>query len=69
MATPGAARDPVTAYVGIGANLGDAGKAVREAIARIGRLPHTIFGSTSPSSMRSSVRPARRAVSAMSMCG
>ena len=41
MATPGAARDPVTAYVGIGANLGDAGKAVREAIARIGRLPHT----------------------------
>ena len=35
----------------------------------IGRLPHTIFGSTSPSSMRSSVRPARRAVSAMSMCG
>ena len=35
----------------------------------IGRVPHTIFGSTSPSSMRSSVRPERRAVSAMSMCG
>ena len=35
----------------------------------IGRFPHTILGSTSPSSMRSKVRPARRAVSAMSMCG
>ena len=35
----------------------------------IGRLPHTIFGSTSPASMRISVRPERRAVSAMSMCG
>jgi len=35
----------------------------------IGRLPHTIFGSTSPASMRSRVRPERRAVSAMSIWG
>ena len=35
----------------------------------IGRLPHTIFGSTSPANMRISVRPERRAVSAMSMWG
>lgn len=34
-------RDPVTAYVGLGANLGDAVQAVREAIVRIGELPHT----------------------------
>jgi 2-amino-4-hydroxy-6-hydroxymethyldihydropteridine diphosphokinase len=34
-------RDPVTAYIGLGANLGDAANAVHEAIARIGQLPHT----------------------------
>lgn len=34
-------RDAVTAYVGLGANLGEAAHAVREAIARIARLPHT----------------------------
>lgn len=34
-------RDAVTAYVGLGANLGDAAQAVREAIARIAELPHT----------------------------
>ena len=34
-------RDAVTAYVGVGANLGDAVRTVREAIARIARLPHT----------------------------
>lgn len=34
-------RDAVTAYVGFGANLGDAAQAVREAIARIAGLPHT----------------------------
>ena len=35
----------------------------------IGRDPQTITGSISPSSMRTSVRPARCAVSPMSMCG
>ena len=34
-------RDAVTAYVGLGANLGDATQAVRDAIARIAQLPHT----------------------------
>jgi 2-amino-4-hydroxy-6-hydroxymethyldihydropteridine diphosphokinase len=34
-------RDPVTAYVGLGANLGDARRAVNEAIAAIARLPDT----------------------------
>lgn len=34
-------RDAVTAYVALGANLGDAVRAVREAIAQIGNLPQT----------------------------
>lgn len=34
-------RDAVTAYVGLGANLGDAARAVREAIARLAELPRT----------------------------
>jgi 2-amino-4-hydroxy-6-hydroxymethyldihydropteridine diphosphokinase len=34
-------RDEVTAYVGVGANLGDAAKTVRDAIASIGSLPQT----------------------------
>ena len=34
-------RAPVTAFVGIGANLGDAQATVRGAIAALGRLPHT----------------------------
>jgi 2-amino-4-hydroxy-6-hydroxymethyldihydropteridine diphosphokinase len=34
-------RDAVAAYVGLGANLGDAAGAVREAIRRIADLPHT----------------------------
>lgn len=34
-------RDPVIAYVGLGANLGDARRAVDEAIAAIARLPET----------------------------
>lgn len=34
-------RDAVTAYVGLGANLGDPAPAVRAAIVRIGELPHT----------------------------
>ena len=34
-------RDAVTAYVALGANLGDAVRAVREAIAHIGHLPQT----------------------------
>ena len=33
--------DPVTAYVGIGANLGDAQQAVRAALARLAQLPRT----------------------------
>jgi 2-amino-4-hydroxy-6-hydroxymethyldihydropteridine diphosphokinase len=32
-------RDAVTAYVGVGANLGDAARAVREAVARLRELP------------------------------
>ena len=35
----------------------------------IGRVPHTITGSTSPFRARTRVRPARWAVSPMSMCG
>lgn len=35
-------RDAVTAYVGLGANLGDAVLTVREAMARIGQLPDTL---------------------------
>jgi 2-amino-4-hydroxy-6-hydroxymethyldihydropteridine diphosphokinase len=34
-------RDAVTAYIGVGANLGDAVQAARDAIARIGELPDT----------------------------
>ncbi|HEX9718134.1 MAG TPA: 2-amino-4-hydroxy-6-hydroxymethyldihydropteridine diphosphokinase [Ramlibacter sp.] len=34
-------RDAVPAYVGLGANLGDAARTVREAIARIAELPQT----------------------------
>lgn len=34
-------RDPVTAWVGLGANLGDPAQAVRDAIDALGRLPHT----------------------------
>ena len=34
-------RDAVTAYVALGANLGDAARTVRDAIARIGSLPQT----------------------------
>jgi 2-amino-4-hydroxy-6-hydroxymethyldihydropteridine diphosphokinase len=34
-------RDAVTAYVGLGANLGDPAQAVRAAIARIAQLPDT----------------------------
>jgi 2-amino-4-hydroxy-6-hydroxymethyldihydropteridine diphosphokinase len=34
-------REAVTAYVGIGANLGDPAQAVRDALARIARIPQT----------------------------
>jgi 2-amino-4-hydroxy-6-hydroxymethyldihydropteridine diphosphokinase len=34
-------RDAVTAYIGVGANLGDAAQSVREAISHIGALPQT----------------------------
>ena len=34
-------REPVTAYVGLGANLGDAAPSLRHAIARIAQLPGT----------------------------
>jgi 2-amino-4-hydroxy-6-hydroxymethyldihydropteridine diphosphokinase len=34
-------RDPVTAYVGLGANLGDPVQAVQDAVARIAELPRT----------------------------
>lgn len=34
-------REPVTAYVGLGGNLGDAAAAVRAAIEKLGELPHT----------------------------
>jgi 2-amino-4-hydroxy-6-hydroxymethyldihydropteridine diphosphokinase len=36
-------RQPVTAFIGLGANLGDAAQAVRSAIDAIGRLPQTIL--------------------------
>lgn len=36
-------REPVTAFIGLGANLGDAARAVRSAIDAIGRLPQTTF--------------------------
>ena len=36
-----AMRKPVAAYVALGANLGDAGAALRRAVQAIGRLPHT----------------------------
>ncbi len=35
------AREPVTAYVGVGANLGDAAAAVRQALQELGSLPGT----------------------------
>lgn len=47
-------RDPVTAYIGLGANLGDAASTVREAIAHIAQLPgtsvtrHSSFYRTAP---------------------
>jgi 2-amino-4-hydroxy-6-hydroxymethyldihydropteridine diphosphokinase len=34
-------REPVTAYVGLGANLGDPAAAVRQALTDLGHLPHT----------------------------
>src|SRR4051812_2835888 len=34
-------REPVTAFIGIGANLGDAVAAVRDAISRLAQLPDT----------------------------
>ena len=34
-------REPVIAYVGLGANLGDREKAVLGAIAKLGEIPHT----------------------------
>jgi len=34
-------RDPVIAYVALGANLGDPQRALRDAMARLGRLPDT----------------------------
>ena len=34
-------RDPVTAYVGLGANLGEPVRALRQALAGLGRLPAT----------------------------
>ncbi|WUR13787.1 2-amino-4-hydroxy-6-hydroxymethyldihydropteridine diphosphokinase [[Empedobacter] haloabium] len=44
MAQPGS----VTAYVGIGANLGDARANVLDAVARLRRLPHTAVTGVSP---------------------
>jgi len=41
-------REPVTAYIGLGANLGDAMCAVREAIDAIGSLPSTRVTARSP---------------------
>jgi 2-amino-4-hydroxy-6-hydroxymethyldihydropteridine diphosphokinase len=40
-------REPVTAYVGIGANLGDAATAVSEAIERLAGLPESALASRS----------------------
>ena len=34
-------RDPVTAYIALGANLGEPVQAVRHGVADVGRLPHT----------------------------
>jgi 2-amino-4-hydroxy-6-hydroxymethyldihydropteridine diphosphokinase len=34
-------REPVSAFVGIGANLGDAQRTVRDAVAALGRMPQT----------------------------
>ena len=34
-------REPVAAYVGVGANLGDAQRAVQDALAALGRIPAT----------------------------
>lgn len=42
-----AARDAVTAYVALGANLGDAAQALRDAISAISRLPSTQVTKTS----------------------
>ena len=36
-------REPVTAYIGLGANLGQAEQALRDALARLGRLPQTVL--------------------------
>lgn len=35
-------REPVTAYVGLGANLGDPVRSVMDAVERISQLPHTL---------------------------
>jgi 2-amino-4-hydroxy-6-hydroxymethyldihydropteridine diphosphokinase len=40
-------RDAVTAYVGLGANLGDAGQAVRDAIEQLRKLPGTTVAAKS----------------------
>jgi 2-amino-4-hydroxy-6-hydroxymethyldihydropteridine diphosphokinase len=40
-------RDAVTAYVGLGANLGDAGQAVRDAIEQLRKLPGTTVAAQS----------------------
>lgn len=40
-------REPVTAYVALGANLGDARRAVEEALAALGQLPHTTLSARS----------------------
>lgn len=34
-------RDPVTAFIGLGANLGDAQRALQDALQALDRLPHT----------------------------
>jgi len=41
-------RAPVTAYVALGANLGDAVRAVRDGIDAVGALPHTRLARRSP---------------------
>ncbi|GAC1545134.1 MAG: 2-amino-4-hydroxy-6-hydroxymethyldihydropteridine diphosphokinase [Collimonas sp.] len=41
MSSAAATAEPVTAYIGIGANLGDAGAQVRRAILQLGKLPDT----------------------------
>jgi len=40
-------REPVTAFVGLGANLGDAQRALQDAIAGLGRLPGTALARAS----------------------